>query len=48
MNNIVDEREVRTPELADYLALLTRLERLEARIEELERRLLDRTDGVRH
>jgi hypothetical protein len=32
----------------DYYVLLAQLEELEARIVELERRLLDRTDGAMH
>jgi hypothetical protein len=43
--NSVDVR----PELNDYVELLRCLEALEARVWELERRLLDRrTDGTTH
>jgi hypothetical protein len=45
MPNSVDKHKV--PELSDYIELLACLEKLEARVVELERRLL-RTDGATH
>jgi hypothetical protein len=38
----------RAPELNDYIELLRYLEALERRVWELERRLLNRTDGALH
>jgi hypothetical protein len=46
--NNVDMPTVCTPELDDYLVLLSRLEELEARVVELERRLLVGPDGTLH
>lgn len=46
--NNIDEHRLRTPELSDYIELLACLEKLEMRVRELERWLLNHTDGTLH
>jgi hypothetical protein len=47
-SNNIDKHKVRTPELDDYLVLLSYLDKLEARIVELEKRLLSGQDSMLH
>lgn len=46
--NNIDRHKVRTPELDDYIELLACLEKLEARVAELEKRWLNRIDNALH